>query len=68
MWKALFSRENKTILQKLMVAVNSRSSLDSMSETLSKKELVSLEHSILHIENQRAHIERLEETHNDIAD
>jgi hypothetical protein len=33
MWRALFSRENKTPLQKLMVAVNSQSTLDSMSET-----------------------------------
>jgi hypothetical protein len=34
MWRALFSRETKTPLQKLMVEVNSQSTLDSMSETL----------------------------------
>jgi hypothetical protein len=61
MWKALFSLENKTPVQKLIVAVNSQSSSDSISETLSKKDLVeSLDHNILHIENQRARIERFE--------
>jgi hypothetical protein len=40
-----------------------------MSETLSKEELVeSLNNNILHIENLRARIERLEETCKDIVD
>jgi hypothetical protein len=69
MWKALFSHEQKKPLKKLMVAVNSRSSLYPMSETLSKKDLVeSLDHNFLHIENQRARIERLEEACKDIVD
>jgi hypothetical protein len=69
MWRALFSRETKTPLQKLMVAVNSQSTLDSMSETLSKKELVeSLDNNILHIENVRNRRECLEETCKDIVD
>jgi hypothetical protein len=34
MWRYLFSQETKTPLQKLMVAVNSQSTLDSTSETL----------------------------------
>jgi hypothetical protein len=37
MWRALFSRENKTPLQKLIVAVNSQSTLDSMPENLKKR-------------------------------
>jgi hypothetical protein len=57
MWRALFSRETKTPLQKLMVAVNSQSTLDSMSETTSKKDMVeALDSNILHIENIRNHI------------
>jgi hypothetical protein len=40
MCRALFSWETKTPLQTLMVAVNIQSTLDSMSETVSKKELV----------------------------
>jgi hypothetical protein len=40
MRRALFYWENKTPLQKLIVAVNSQSMLDSMSETLSKKDTV----------------------------
>jgi hypothetical protein len=69
MWKALFPWENKTPLQKLMVAVNRGSSTDSMSETLTKKELVeSLDYDILQTENQRALIERLEEACKDIVD
>jgi hypothetical protein len=68
-WRALFPRENKTPLQKLMVAVNSQSTLDSMSETLSKKDMVeALDIDILHIENIRNHIERLDETCRDIVD
>jgi uncharacterized protein (UPF0335 family) len=52
-----------------MVAVNSRSILESMSETLSKKELLeSVDNNILHIENMRNRIERLEETCKDIVD
>jgi hypothetical protein len=52
-----------------MVAVNSRSTLESMSETLSKKYLVeSLDTNILQIENVRNRIERLEETRKDIVD
>jgi hypothetical protein len=40
-----------------------------MSETLSKKDLVeSLDNNVLHIENVRNHIERLEETCKDIVD
>jgi uncharacterized protein (UPF0335 family) len=40
-----------------------------MSETLSKKDLIeSLDNNILHIENLRARIERLEETRKDIVD
>jgi hypothetical protein len=69
MWRALFSRETKTPLQKLMVAVNSHSTLDSMSETLSKKDMVeALDINILHVENIRNRIERLEETCKDIVD
>jgi hypothetical protein len=52
-----------------MVALNSQSTLESMSETLSKKDLVeSLDKNILHIENMRNRTERLEETFNDIVD
>jgi hypothetical protein len=40
-----------------------------MSETLSKKDLVeSLDNNILHIENMRDRMERLEETYKDIVD
>jgi hypothetical protein len=68
-WRALFSRENKTPLQKLMVAVNRQSTLDSMSETLSKKDMVeALDINILQIENMRYHIEFLDETCSDIVD
>jgi hypothetical protein len=49
--------------------VNSQSTLDSISETLSKKELVeSLDNNILHIENIRNRIECLDETCKDIVD
>jgi hypothetical protein len=69
MCRALFSRETKTPLQKLMCAVNSRSTLESMSEKLSKKDLVEyLDNNILHIENARNRIECLEETCKDIED
>jgi uncharacterized spore protein YtfJ len=52
-----------------MVAVNSQSTLDSMSETLSKKDMVeALDINILHIENIRNRIERLDETCRDIVD
>jgi hypothetical protein len=69
MWRALFSRETKTPLQKCMVAVNSRSTLESMPETLSIFFLIeSLDNNILHIENVRARIDRLEETYKDIVD
>jgi hypothetical protein len=69
MWKALFPRENKTPLQKIIVAVNSQSTLDSMSETLSKKDMVeALDINILHIENIRNRKERLDETCRDIVD
>jgi hypothetical protein len=69
MWRALFSWETKTPLQKLMVAVNSRSALEWMSETLSKKDLVeSLDNNILYIESARNRIELLEETCKDIVD
>jgi hypothetical protein len=64
MWRALF-----TALQKLMGAVNSQSMLDPMSETLSKKDMVeALDINILHIENIRNRIERLDETCRDIVD
>jgi hypothetical protein len=69
MWKALFSRENKTPLQNVMVAVNIQSMLGSMSETLSKKYTVeALDINILHIENIRNRIEHLDETCMDILD
>jgi hypothetical protein len=65
----LFPRENKTPLQKLKVAVNSQSTLDSISETLSKKDMVeAFDINILHIENIRNHIERLDETCRDVVD
>jgi hypothetical protein len=63
------SRENKTPFQKLMFTVNCGSLSDSISETLTKKDLVgSLDRNILQIENKRARIERLEEACNDIVD
>jgi hypothetical protein len=68
-WRALFSRENKTPLQKLMVSVNNQSTFDSRSETLSKKDMVeALDINILHIENLRNRIERLDKTCRDIVD
>jgi hypothetical protein len=52
-----------------MVAVNSQSMLDSMSETLSKKDMVeALDINILHIENTRNRTEHLDETCKDIVD
>jgi hypothetical protein len=69
LWRALFSRENKTPLQKLMVAVNSQSTSDSRSETLTKKDMVgAFDINILHIENIRNRIERMDETCRDIVD
>jgi hypothetical protein len=69
MWKALFSREHKTPLQKLMAAVNRGSSTDSVSETPTKKDSVeTFDHNILQIENQRARIESFEEACKDIVD
>jgi hypothetical protein len=50
MWRDFFPWEIKTPLQKLMVAVNSQSTLDSMSERLSKKDMLeALDNNILHI-------------------
>jgi hypothetical protein len=68
MWRDLFSRETKTPLQKLMVAVNGQSTLDSMSETLSKKDIAEALDNNIHIENIRNRIERLDETCKDIVD
>jgi hypothetical protein len=69
LWRALFSRENKTPLQKLMVAVNNQSTSDSRSETLTKKDMIeAFDINILHIENIRNQIERMDETCRDIVD
>jgi hypothetical protein len=69
LWRALFSRENKTPLQKLMVAVNSQSTSDSRSEILMKKDMVeAFDINILHIENIRNRIERMDETCRDVVD
>jgi hypothetical protein len=69
LWRALFSQETKTPLQKLMVAVNNQSMSDSRSETLSKKEMVeAFETNILHIENIRNRIELMDENCNDLVD
>jgi hypothetical protein len=68
LWRALFSRETKTPLQKLMVAVNNQSMSDSRSETLSKKEMVeAFDTHILHIEQIPNRIERMDESCNDLA-
>jgi hypothetical protein len=62
-----FPRENKTPFRKLIVAVKIKSTLDSMSETLSKKDMVeAFDINILHIENIRNRIERFYETCRDI--
>jgi hypothetical protein len=69
LWRALFSRENKIPLQNLMVSVNNQSMSDSRSETLSKKDMVeAFDTNILHIENIRNRIERMDENCNDIVD
>jgi hypothetical protein len=68
LWRALFSRETKTPLQKPMVAVNNQSMSDSRSETLSKKEMVeAFDTNILHIENIWNRIERMDENCNDLV-
>jgi hypothetical protein len=54
LWRDLFSRETKTPLQKLMVAVNNQLMSNSRSDTLSKKDMVkAFDINILHIENIR---------------
>jgi hypothetical protein len=69
MCKYLFSRGEKTPLQKLMVTVNRGSSSASKDEKLMKKVVVELtDHNILQLENQRAHIKLLEEACKDIID
>jgi hypothetical protein len=69
MWKDLFFRENKTPLQKLMVAVNRESSSATRKEKLTKTYLVeSLDHNIVQIENERKRIERLEEVCMDMVE
>jgi hypothetical protein len=69
LWRALFSRETKTPLQKLLVAVNNQSMSDSRSETLTKKDMIeAFDINILHIENIRNRIERMDENCNDLVD
>jgi hypothetical protein len=69
LWRFLFTRETKTLLQKLMVAVNSQSMSDSRSKTLSKKERVeAFDTNILHIEQIRNRIEHMDESCNDLVD
>jgi hypothetical protein len=52
-----------------MVAVNNQSTSDSRSETLTKKDMVkAFDINILHIENIRNRIERMDETCRDIVD
>jgi hypothetical protein len=67
--ESFFPRENKTPLQKLMVAVHNQLTSDSRSETLTKKDMVeTFDINILHIENIRNRIERMDETCKDIVD
>jgi hypothetical protein len=67
--ESIVFRDNKTPLQKLMVAVNNQSMSDSRSETLTIKNMgEAFDINISHIENIRNRIEVMDENSSDLVD